>query len=977
MYFSLKSLTRKQFYIGLFLFLSVIILFLHARRQGADENHYLGWGHTVFYDTDLFLLNEFEALHMPYFFTPTGYVGELRNFGVALFWLPFYTLSWLFSQVWPNAGSGIDSPIQLLLINWSTFLFIALSVGLSAAMLRQYFSVTVTWLAIATILLGTPLLFYTIQRPISSHPIAIFLASFFLFFWFRKQESSLWGYWGSGIILGWLGMVATFNLVLALIPCWALFANFVVDRNWFKVLKQSVTLIIGMTLGFLPQMLVWQALYGRFTATPYARQLDWLHPHLLEMLFSPFHGLFVYAPILVIAPVGIFLFSRQDKTLAISMGLAWLGLIYIVSSNLAWWAGASFGNRYFLVLSPLFALMIGALLNQSLGWLWVIGPGVVWTVGLWWQTLDGTLKIGEANFYPFTTLLENQTRAWRNLSLVIQTDQHGLLSFPWLIVGGILILSGVVYLLTYLSLPRLLKANDRTIAYFLGLTSLLLVSFTLILWERSENQKTLLAETGFYSKPYRLSTYDPLDLSKSYLDRAKYYQASGQPELVLPDLKAATQAWFSPSRQILNLTKVATPQLTQALDLQYGSEIRWLGYAWESEIPKGGQLVLYWHKLAEETEATYAPLVRLLDTHGETVWEGGPADPFPAQYIPEDYIFYDRLSVDWPLGLSSTAPLWLEVSFPAEGAAATTSTGEPHSGIVRLNNLPSVLGSPDSLTSTDLSKIVEAVPMTSIYKAGDTIELLITWSGAKLPFPASQAEVQFLDTEGHVALREPASLYADGVSPDKLPQPGQPILDTLCLDTPPSLRPGKYQLNLAGPVRNSSSIRTVELTTVDIQDSFQVNQAKTICHQLNSTKTQRKYNSTQQIKSEAVFGGLAILQGYELALQPDADGLQAQLTFHWQSLVNNPPAAQPRLSLVDKKQAVVIAEFTWIPVWGQRPTEYWFKDEIVVDTTQFSLPKLSTGAYNLILEWQNNSDSKLFKTETGQPRVILKDFLIP
>jgi hypothetical protein len=202
-------------------------------------------------------------------------------------------------------------------------------------------------------------------------------------------------------------------------------------------------------------------------------------------------------------------------------------------------------------------------------------------------------------------------------------------------------------------------------------------------------------------------------------------------------------------------------------------------------------------------------------------------------------------------------------------------------------------------------------------------------------------------------------------------------LDTFCLDTPPSLLPGKYRLNLAKPAQTDSSVETVTLGTVVIQGKLQTDQSESICQRLNSTKMPRRYGSPPPDHAKAVFNQFAILQGYELSLQPNEAGLQAQFIFHWQSLMNNPPAAQPTLRLVDKAQTKTVSEFTWTPGWGFQPTEFWFKDELITDTTLFSMPKLPPGKYSVVLEWRKKADRQLVETLAGQSEIILKEFSIP
>ena len=68
-------------------------------------------------------------------------------------------------------------------------------------------------------------------------------------------------------------------------------------------------------VGVLPQFLMWHMLFGSPMANPYSGQLYWTQPQVWQVLFSPFHGLFIFAPILLFAVVGVFLFAKTDFVL--------------------------------------------------------------------------------------------------------------------------------------------------------------------------------------------------------------------------------------------------------------------------------------------------------------------------------------------------------------------------------------------------------------------------------------------------------------------------------------------------------------------------------------------------------------------------------------------------------------------------------------------------------------------------------------
>ena len=69
--------------------------------------------------------------------------------------------------------------------------------------------------------------------------------------------------------------------------------------------------------GFLPQLLVWKAIYGRFFAvSPIGPQIRLWHPRLVDILWSSQNGLFATSPVLYVGAIGLLLLWRRDRLLA-------------------------------------------------------------------------------------------------------------------------------------------------------------------------------------------------------------------------------------------------------------------------------------------------------------------------------------------------------------------------------------------------------------------------------------------------------------------------------------------------------------------------------------------------------------------------------------------------------------------------------------------------------------------------------------
>ena len=110
--------------------------------------------------------------------------------------------------------------------------------------------------------------------------------------------------------------------------------------------------------------------YGRLLSVYYLPRRLVGSPHVLEALagnlVSPARGLFVYSPVLVFALLGVVFkirsrrIDRLDGSLTAIILLHWL----LISSFPHWWAGASYGPRFFCDVIPFFVYLLIPVLER-------------------------------------------------------------------------------------------------------------------------------------------------------------------------------------------------------------------------------------------------------------------------------------------------------------------------------------------------------------------------------------------------------------------------------------------------------------------------------------------------------------------------------------------------------------------------------------------------------------------------------------
>lgn len=335
-------------------FLTIFILYVvgfasHAlylkKTVYGDGVFYYSWLRSIVVDRDLDFRNEYKTLGLTQPLLPSGLPGNKYTVGPPILWSVAFI--WLYSLI---RGDGFGFPYQFT-VGFTSMLVALSGLVLLFRLLSQYFSPKVSLLTTLATAFATNLFFYGSLDPVNSHAASFFAATVFLTFLLSKQKN----WFLIGLSLGGVGLMRTQDLIYGflLIPYW-------------KSLNK-MRLFTGLIVGFLPQLVAWQALYGKFWTSPYLSHIEGFNlfmPHILGVLFSVKNGLFLWTPITLLGLVGL-LASKFDKWLKVIPILA----IYVVSTWSTWWQGASYSGRMFVSMLPLFALGLGHVFS----WLWSKG----------------------------------------------------------------------------------------------------------------------------------------------------------------------------------------------------------------------------------------------------------------------------------------------------------------------------------------------------------------------------------------------------------------------------------------------------------------------------------------------------------------------------------------------------------------------------------------------------------------------------
>ena len=395
----------------------------------GDGRAYFAYLPSLILDRDLDLRNQFAVLrpegNTPYPFG-VGQSGRAANpfpIGAALLWLPGYAAGLAL-----DAMTGVTDAHSPLGYGpgavWGSAVWCLLLVGVGAEAtrklsracvgVREAFPATVmAWVA-------TPALYYTLITPLYSHAAAWFAVSLMLWCtWRAAQHPHSLGLWTvAGLVAGSVVSVRFQDAPLLSVPLIVLACmRYRSDRGRMTVLP-LMAWVTGAALGYLVQGLAWWVIHGSWL--PWRDMGEFSVPALSDLfgtLFSlGYRGWISWTPLVLPGLIGLVILGRRAEA-PMTRWFAWAGLVGIVGMLLLdlihpYGAGAAFGGRRYVSVTPLLALGLTAFLGGLAG---PVARVVAWRVfpllTVWnlWVLASYELLIIRHGVYP--TLLETVRHA--------------------------------------------------------------------------------------------------------------------------------------------------------------------------------------------------------------------------------------------------------------------------------------------------------------------------------------------------------------------------------------------------------------------------------------------------------------------------------------------------------------------------------------------------------------------------------------
>jgi hypothetical protein len=239
-------------------------------------------------------------------------------------------------------------------------------------------------------------------NPSWAHALSAFVVTLFLWYWDRTRAARSPMQWMIlGAIVGLMMDVYYVSAVLLVVPLmeslleyWNRLKAGEIERAG-KLFMSNVIFVVGIIVVFTPTLITKKIIYGSYFNLGYTERWYWKSPALLKVCFSAEHGLFSWTPILVLSVAGLFLLRRYDRDLSFYFAGGFLVYLYTIGCYQDWAGISSFGNRFFVSLTPFFVLGLASFFGwiasewrerRAATFAWsVTALFVLWNMGLIFQ----------------------------------------------------------------------------------------------------------------------------------------------------------------------------------------------------------------------------------------------------------------------------------------------------------------------------------------------------------------------------------------------------------------------------------------------------------------------------------------------------------------------------------------------------------------------------------------------------------------
>lgn len=426
--------SRNVFWIVATSLLAVVLLFPRYQRPGTeatlawDVSGYYLYLPAIFLYDDLrevkFLpqvIEQYQPSFAPDQAFPVGNGHRVMKYsaGMAVLYLPFFAIGHGAAKLFGYPADGFSLPYQAA-IQLGGVLVALLGLWFLRKNLLRFFSDRTAGWTILFIGLGTNFFNYATFDSANPHGWLFTLLAILLHLTLQWHERPNYRTAALiGLCVGLSALVRPTEVIYALVPLLWGITSWQGLRQKLLFLKQNlpqlaVAAMVVAAIGFV-QPAYWKYVSGEWIVYSYQDQgFSFLHPHVVDVLFSYRKGWFLYTPLMLFAVAGL-VFKWGTRSPALSAGQLAVVVFFVVNAWIVcawdiWWYGGAFGQRAMIQSYALLALPLAVFWDWAQGknWAkWVFAPLLGACV------LLNLFQTYQAHWGPFETDAMNRAYYWR------------------------------------------------------------------------------------------------------------------------------------------------------------------------------------------------------------------------------------------------------------------------------------------------------------------------------------------------------------------------------------------------------------------------------------------------------------------------------------------------------------------------------------------------------------------------------------
>lgn len=358
-----RSLSAWIVSIGILL--SAVTIYPRFNNQGTEA--VLGWdvfGYYVYLPAAFIYQDMDDVAFLPEMFDKyrpgdvNYYAIQVENgnyvmkysMGQSVFYLPFFAVGHTWARLSSYEADGMSYPYHFSIFAGALF-YSFLGLWLTRKTLLKYFSDRATATALIMLVIGTNYLNYVSFDGAMTHNHLFTLYAGVLYLTIRWHQQPNWyTALGIGLLCGLAALTRPTDAISILIPVlWGVtnVPTLVGKLTLFKrYWTHTLLVIIGAIFIGSWQLIYWKTVSGNWLVYSYEDQgFSFLHPHLINGLFSFRKGWLLYTPMMAFAVWGLCYLYRYHRPLFVPVTVFSLLNLYITFSWDIWWYGGSYGSR--------------------------------------------------------------------------------------------------------------------------------------------------------------------------------------------------------------------------------------------------------------------------------------------------------------------------------------------------------------------------------------------------------------------------------------------------------------------------------------------------------------------------------------------------------------------------------------------------------------------------------------------------------